>query len=312
MRHIMIFWLTVVYILSSIPESTTFNNIGLLPLNTEESLKKMVGQLSGKHAIVEGYSIHNRWGEKEKKATRVYLKHIINSLGLSPIENNYKQRNRNPAVDLILNPYEGINIYGVLPSTTPSDEYIILGAHYDTGKHDAPGAIDNATGMALIYHVTKEMFRLTYRSKNIILVFFDQEEEENIGSKAFIQLINKKKWNIHSVHCVDMIGWDNDNNLDIEVFSASESLMDIYDNSAAQYSSRILKKVLTQGTPGSTDLYAFLNNGYNAIGIGECYYHGDSSPFKDSSLDTYDTVDFDYLFHATKVVEKSISTLLIK
>ncbi len=310
MRHIMIFWLVVVYILSSISDPPLRQPVGILPIEKEESLKKMVGQLSGKHAIAEGYAINNRWGEKERIATRNYLKHIIESLGLTSFENAYKYRNLNPAIDFVLNPFSGVNIYGILPASIETNEYIVLGAHYDTGRYNAPGAIDNATGMALIYHVVRDMLELSHRNKNIVLVFFDQEEEENIGSKAFINLIKKKGWDIHSVHCVDMIGWDSDHNLDIEVFSASESLMNIYDESASDASSNVLKKTLKKGQRGSTDLYEFLNNGYDAIGIGDCYYHGDSSPYKDSSLDTYDTVDFDYLNHSTKIMGEVISSLL--
>ena len=56
----------------------------------------------------------------------------------------------------------------------------------------------------------------------------------------------------------------------------------------------------------STDFDAFVPLGFNAIGAGECFYHRDSSPFKDTPEDTYDTVDFSYLLSCSNLIERII------
>ena len=246
--------------------------------------------------------------------TKDYLLELVATLGIKPMEHKYTSPNLNPAIDLILNPFKGTNIYGILPSTSKSEnsEYIVLGGHYDSGKRNAPGAIDNATGLALIFSVAKELSKLNFRNKNIIIVFFDQEEEELIGSKAFAKFIIEKQWNIHSIHCFDMVGWDADHDRAMEIFSASKDLLETYKNAAAK--SNIPIKDIVIDPVGydnnSTDFDAFVPFGFNVIGAGECYYHKDSSPYKDSPEDTYDTVDFEYLLSCSNLVETIIKTLI--
>ena len=136
--------------------------------------------------------------------------------------------NLNPGIDLILEPYDGENVYAVLPATRESTECVVLGAHYDTGKKNVPGAIDNATGMTLIYTVVKQLMELPERNINVILVFFDQEEEEMIGSSAFARLLLDKEYNTHSVHTFDMVGWDSDGNREVEIEMPNSILEALY------------------------------------------------------------------------------------
>ena len=144
-----------------------------LPTDKSEYQKKIVGQLSGKFTVGNNTLIKSRWTKDERKISKKYLSELVATLDINPVEHKYISPNLNPAIDLILEPFRGINIYGILPSTNKSTEYVVLGGHYDSGKKNAPGAIDNATGIALIYSVAKELSKLSFRNKNIIIVFFD-------------------------------------------------------------------------------------------------------------------------------------------
>ena len=283
-----------------------------LPASKIEYQKQIVGQLSGKYTLSNNTVIKSRWTKKERDITKDYLLELVATLGVEPIEHKYTSPNLNPAIDLILNPFKGINIYGILPSTSKSSEYIVLGGHYDSGKRNAPGAIDNATGLALIFSVVKELLKLNVRNKNIIIVFFDQEEEELIGSKAFAKLIKEKQWDIHSIHCFDMVGWDADHDRAMEIYSASEELLKTYKNVASKSNIPIKDIVIDPigYDNNSTDFDAFVPFGFHVIGAGECYYHKDSSPYKDSPEDTFETVDFDYLLSCSNLVENIIKTLI--
>ena len=273
-----------------------------------EYQKTIVGHLSGNDTLGGNTVIKSRWSKEERAITKRYLKELINTLDLEVKEQNYTSPNLNPAIDLILDPFKGTNVYGILPSTNHSSEYIILGGHYDSGKRNAPGAIDNATGIALIYSVVKELSKLQSRNKNIVIVFFDQEEEELIGSKAFAEFIQENQWNVHSIHCFDMVGWDGDGDNAMEIFSGTESLIEIYKYVAEQQSIPIKDiKINPVGyNKNSTDFDAFVPLGFNVIGAGECFYHRDSSPYKDSPNDTYDTVDFEYLLSCSDLIESII------
>ncbi len=274
--------------------------------------KRIVGQLSGEFELAANITIDSRWSPKERDLTKRYLLELISTLGIQPEEHHYQAANLNPAIDMILNPFQGTNVWGVLPATVETKDYIILGAHYDSGKRNAPGAIDNATGIALIYSVIKELSKSAVRKKNTVIVFFDQEEEELIGSKAFAKLIRQKDWNIHSVHCFDMVGWDENHDGAMEIYSPSEQLIDTYQSVANNHNKPLFPILIDlEGYDNSsTDFDAFIPHGFEAIGAGECYYHKDSTPFKDSPKDTYDTVNFEYLLSCTLMIEDIIKTLV--
>ena len=143
-------------------------------------------------------------------------------------------------------------------------------------------------------------------------MFFDQEEEELIGSKAFAKFLKDKAWSIHSMHCFDMVGWDGDNDFAMEVFSGSEALINTYKSKAQQHNIPI-KDILidTEGyDKNSTDFDAFVPYGFNVIGAGECFYHRDSTPYKDSPDDTFETVNFDYLLSCSNLIEDIIKDMV--
>lgn len=283
-----------------------------LPDEKAKYQKKIVGQLSGKFSLANNTIIKSRWDKDEREVTKEYLLELVTTLAINPVEHKYVSPNLNPAIDLILGPFKGTNVYGILPSTNESAEFVILGAHYDSGKRNASGAIDNATGIALIYSVAKELSKLEFRNKNILIVFFDQEEEELIGSRAFAKYIKKKQWNVHSIHCFDMVGWDGDNDRAMETFSASVDLLKTYKSVAAQNGIPIKEIVIDAigYDKNSTDFDAFVPFGFNVIGAGECFYHRDSSPYKDSPKDTFETVNFEYLISCSNVVEQVIKKII--
>jgi len=284
-----------------------------MPVEQGAFLRQIVGDLSGKNILNGNIKIGPRWSPDERAIARAYLKAVLSQLEIDPLEQHYKSANLNGAIDLLLEPFEGTNIYGILPSTTDSEEFVVLGAHYDSGKKGAPGAVDNATGIALIFHVAREL-REVERTKNVVLVFFDQEEEELIGSQAFADYLIAEEWNVHSIHCFDMVGWDGDGDMAMEMFSADESLRKLYTNIASQQGI-IMKEIAVNPVDydqKSTDFDVFVPMGFPVIGAGECFYHGDYSPYKDTPADTYETVDFDYLESCSGLVTEIIKEIITK
>lgn len=168
----------------------------------------------------------------------------------------------------------GNNVYGVIPSTGKSTEYIIIGAHFD-GPRNSPGANDNATGVALVYSIGKYISGLSTRKYNTIIVFFDEEERGLVGSRAFAAKIKADSLKVHSVHTIDQMGWDNDGDRGIELELPSESLKEVYLKVASENKINFpihITKV------GSTDHSSFRRLGYNATGITEEYFNGDTTP----------------------------------
>lgn len=89
----------------------------------------------------------------------------------------------------------GRNIVGYVPAVKPSDEYIVVSAHYDhLGRIRGriyPGADDNASGVAALISIA-QMFRQMRSDgagpkKNILFVAFDGKELDMSGSLHFVR-----------------------------------------------------------------------------------------------------------------------------
>ncbi len=280
------------------------------PKETLAFQKKVIGQLSGEFAITvnngEEIFLKGRWSKLERNIAKLYLTKHIEILGLNCIEHDYQMTNVNPAVDLLVEPLQGTNLFTILPATNPSDEYVVLGAHYDTGGRNVPGAIDNGSGIALILSVLRRASKLVTRNKNLMVVFFDQEEEDiSAGSLAFAQYLKKNKMDIHSVHSFDLIGWDEDNNKEVELALPDEGIENIY----RKYASKLKIPIYTS-TVKSSDHYSFIKNGIRAVCVSQAFTKGDNSGEKDTPGDGFHLVNFEYLESSTNLAFAVIKDLL--
>lgn len=266
--------------------------------------KKIISELSGFSQLEDGTTIPSRSSKEERQQTRKYLTQLITSIGLVPQQQEYRMPNVNPIVDLLFDPYTGANVYTILPATKESDEYIVIGAHFDT-ERNCPGAIDNATGIAINFGVIKKLMTLKERNVNIILVYFDQEEEDLVGSQAFASMLKKEAFNILSVHTLDTMGWDRDGDYAVEIDMPTPYL-----KQAFTVASERLGIPIHQIRASSTDYLSFRDLGFQATGLTDELFHGDYAPYKDTAKDTYDTVNFEYVASCTEFVYEVLKELM--
>lgn len=109
----------------------------------------------------------------------------------------------------------GRNVVGVLPGSDMNlaSEIVILSAHYDhLGKKNGevyPGAADNASGVAALLEIARQLSESIERPKrSIAFVAFDCEEEMLLGSFAFTCRDDVRKSKIAAVVNLDMLGRD--------------------------------------------------------------------------------------------------------
>ncbi|MBQ4818999.1 M28 family peptidase [Aquimarina sp. MMG016] len=266
-----------------------------------EEQKEIVSILTGETKY-QGNTLESRYTEEERKIVRTYLNEKIKNLSLEVKEHSYTFKN--PYPDRQPESFNGENTYTIIPSTTNSNEFIILGAHFDSVQN-CPGANDNATGVAMAYSIAKKINEVSKRDKSIILVFFDQEEWGLIGSRAFAEYIKKEGFNIHSVHTIDQMGWDEDNDKAIELELPTRELEKIYTTQAEKFNIPIYVTEVN-----STDHQAFREVGFKAIGITEEYEHNDTTPFYHSHKDTYETINFEYLASSTELVYNVLKSIV--
>ena len=246
--------------------------------------KNILAKLTGNQSIRNSTKLSDRWSGFARKIAENFLFESLVKIGLEPKKHHYKTKR------------EGTNIYAVIPATSQSDEYIVLGAHFDSVR-GSPGANDNASGTTLVFGVAYKLAKLKLRKLNFIIVFFDQEESGLIGSRAFAHKLKSEGVNLHSAHTIDQMGWDKDGDRAIELELPTAELEAVYRSEAKKLSIPVHKTDVP-----STDHTAFREIGFKAIGVTEEYRNNDTTPHYHKGSDSYETINFGYLASTTHLV----------
>ncbi len=149
-------------------------------------------------------------GKPGKQAVEQFLVRRFRNLGLKPYHWCYTESV--PYNDSIVLR----NVVGYLPAVAPSNEYIIVGAHYDhvgtLSGRIYPGADDNASGVAALLSLAKAFTTLKAEGKgpgkNIIFVAFDGKELSMSGSEHFVKSLDIPRESIVCALNIDMLGTD--------------------------------------------------------------------------------------------------------
>lgn len=131
------------------------------------------------------------------------------------------------------------NVVATLKGTDPSDNRIfIISGHLDNMRTnvmdrtgDAPGANDDASGVAAVMECARIMSRQSFPA-TIIFVAVSGEEQGLLGANFMAEKARKENWNIEAVLNNDIMGSNNSsetniiNNTKIRVFSEAFSILD--------------------------------------------------------------------------------------
>ena len=154
--------------------------------------REIIARLTGERPLKNEIYLAQRASPKERGLTVEYLSQYLTGIQWQLENHKYRTTNGNPFLDLFMGPMKGVNVAAVLPATTPSEEYVLFGAHYDS-ERDCPGAIDNASGVALCLAVANKLTSLKERKVNFLIVLFDQEEDNEVGSGAYVKLLKNTR-----------------------------------------------------------------------------------------------------------------------
>lgn len=136
-----------------------------------------------------------------------YIKEVLQRCGVSKRGLKYEQSFKNGNDTLT-------NIVGEINATSPSSEYIVLGAHYDhlgvIKEILYPGADDNASGIAALLELAETFGKIRESGGkipvNIIFLFFDGKEASMSGSKYFIGKFRIRSENVRFMINLDQLG----------------------------------------------------------------------------------------------------------
>jgi hypothetical protein len=265
-----------------------------------DSLVSYVRVLSGEDSVQLGDStvlIQDRRYNESKILAAGYLKQKLEDFGIEASEQIYSDNGR--------------NIIGIQTGTIYPDSILIICAHFDAVTNYC--ADDDASGVAAVLESARILskYQLTY---TLVYALWDEEEAGIIGSRYYVSQAVLNKMNIKGVLNLEMFGWDGDDDgvMDIHTsdISSSRSLSNLVFNTISIYDLPLIPVIHDPGAGGS-DHWAFWNEGFGAIVIGEAYWGGDFSPYYHSTEDRIDKFNLSYFYNLSKLTLGSISTLAV-
>ena len=167
------------------------------------------------------------------------------------------------------------NVVATLPGSDPNAGYYVLCAHYDATavrsigwnwrEDPAPGADDNASGVALVMESARALSGQTF-PWTIKFIAFSGEELGLFGSRAYAEEALLKNDRILGVFNFDMIGF-NDLSERLELVSNPGSLwlVEAMQSVNALYDIGLQVDVLEDAGAGLSDHAPFWARGYDAI-----------------------------------------------
>lgn len=183
---------------------------------------------------------------------------------------------------------DGFNVVAIKTGAVRPNEYYLVGAHYDSINEDnycgqAPGAADNASGVAGVLELAR-VFADVQTEASLIFVAFGGEEIDLLGSRQLVKnyLANGMIENIMGIINLDMISyWDQNYAVIVEgsngLVAQSEAVQQIADltetytdlnvSISYEYSDSDHEPFLNHGVPGALlickdwDAYPFLHTG---------------------------------------------------
>lgn len=131
------------------------------------------------------------------------------------------------------------NVVATLKGTDPNDDRIfIISGHLDNMRSnvmdragDAPGANDDASGVAAVMECARIMSQHSFPA-TVIFVAVSGEEQGLLGAEFMAEKAKRQNWNIEAVLNNDIMGSNNSsetniiNNTQIRVFSEAFSILD--------------------------------------------------------------------------------------
>ncbi|MCL4674965.1 MAG: M20/M25/M40 family metallo-hydrolase [Pararhodobacter sp.] len=194
---------------------------------------------------------------------------------------------------------------------------ILVGAHMDSTSErtamSAPGANDNATGVAVVLEAHHLLSRRRL-DREIVFVAFSGEEQDLLGSRACAALARRQGWPIELMLNLDMLGhhpadprapivieYDQGN-----AVAANDARARAFALLAARLAAQHATLAVTHTDIWDSDYMPFEAAGFPCIGL---YDNGAESAQYHTTSDTADRVDFPRLEQAARIVVATLATV---
>jgi hypothetical protein len=206
------------------------------------------------------------------------------------------------------------NVIATIPGSLNPNNLYIIGGHYDSFNNQenpllsAPGADDNASGVAGVMEIARVFKKQNFQPKSTIqFIAFGAEElmmsTGGCGSLHYAESLTSSQWKLNFMVNLDMIsnrGSTGNWNINLQNYTGSEFVTQLAKNAMSMYTMLI---PVDQNDNIWSDSYSFWEKGYSAIFLQE----NELSSSYHSNADTVSQYDFEYC----KEISKLASAMLI-
>lgn len=202
------------------------------------------------------------------------------------------------------------NIIAMKKGYGKTGKVILICAHYDCtmeeytdGQSMAPGADDNASGMASLIELARIVAKIKI-FEDIYFAAFSGEEQGFWGSSAYAQYIKNNNINLQQVINIDMIGYAPDgNSIIIEQDEGNE--VESNDEPSEKFAAKMAQMAVDYtdltvsfGEIYESDYMPFEELGYVCVGA----YEAEENPDYHSTNDVVENLNIPFIAEVTKMV----------
>jgi hypothetical protein len=182
-------------------------------------------------------------------------------------------------------------------SKNPTEEVILIEAHFDSVGKLFAGADDNASGAASLIEMARVLSNIDLK-KNIRFLATNGEEINLLGAAHYASLLSSEGTikNLKLVINMDMVGYNSNGIVELETNKEWEALALWFAQLAADYTT--LKSKITLGAWGS-DHVPFLQKGVPTLLTIEDW--NTKTPCYHQECDKPETINYDYAREITKL-----------
>ncbi len=173
-------------------------------------------------------------------------------------------------------PVEAFNVIGILPGKRAewADQSVVLSAHYDhlgrgwPGVREGfegqvhPGADDNATGVAVIIELARNLAAEGGGSRNLVVAAFSAEEAGRLGSRFYVEHPRFPLEGVRGVINLDTVGRLFDGQLAIHGNNTADEWQHIF--RGCGFVTGVKNKIVPGGAEGS-DQWSFIERGIPGV-----------------------------------------------
>ena len=263
-----------------------------------DSLIYQLRNISGEDSVFVGGEktiIEHRVNSQNNNLAAAYIYESLEQYGLEPYYDDFYG--------------DGRNVIATQQGTQYPEEYYMICAHYDAVDYYC--ADDNGSGTAGVLEAARIFTGLEFEY-SIIYALFDREEAGLIGSSQYATAAATNGDEILGVINMDMIAWDDDEDMVVEIHSSytanSDQLSDFIVEINDLYGLQTSPSIKIPGTLAS-DHASFWSNGYPAVLLIEEYWGGDFNPYYHSENDRIDILNMPYFHEMAKLAIGSLADL---